>query len=455
LRRPGRARAFVVVPILVGLLAGCAGRAARLADDDVQGWLGRGQEAAIDGRHLDSVAAYERVLRVDYANLAAHRGLVQAYFHLGRLGELEARYRERLAAEADNPFHAYGLAITAYATTTARADEALGLLEQAEARRPDLSDLPYRRGVILLDAERFEEAREALEGALAIEDRARYRAPLALALYQAGAAEESLDVLRGLLALEPTPREVELARQVAERISDPFRSFPDAARGRVERAIAWLEHADVPQNAIDLLREVLLEYPEAAMVHSVLGLAYQRVDAGGEAFIHLQRAVELEPDLALPRLYLANFMLGRERYEDARQGYLAALERNPLLIEAHAALGRMASDRGDLAEATRHLRAWTLLAPRQTGPRLELSRMLAISGDLDGAQRVLEEVLDLEEENLEAHLSLGAIYARRRATAGTDAERAAYARAGRRHIEKVLEVQPDNPAARRLAADLR
>ncbi len=448
---------MVAIPILLCLLsASCSSsRQGRLAHDDVSGWLDRGRAAAAENRHLDAAGAFEKVLEVDYSSLDAHRGLILAHLNLGRLKALEQLYRERRASDPMNPFHSYGLAITLYATSTGLADKALSLLSEAREHRPDLSDIPYRKGVILLDAERYAEARQAFEKALAIEDLARYRAPLALSLYHLGKPEQSLEVLRGLLHLDPSPNEVEMARQVAERISDPFRGFPEAARGKLTRAIDWLERADVPQNALDLLREILLEHPEAAMVHAVLGLAYQRIDAGGEAFIHLQHAVELAPHLAITHLYLANLLASRERYEDARDSYLAALERNPLLLEAHAALGNAAAERGDTKEATRHLRAWSLLDPRRTQPRLLLARTLAAAGDLDATERELKGVLELEEDNLEAHLSLGAVYVRRHSETPGPELREAYARMAKEHLDRVLAVQPDNPAARRLVAEIR
>ncbi len=450
---PQRVIAYAILLTLTAAL-GCATFGAGRAPRDAHEWVELGKTASQQERHNDAARAFGRALEVDYASLTAHRGLIAAHYNLGRLGELQGLYEKRYEEEPNNPFHAYGLAITLYGTTIANAERALDLLAAAEKLRPKLSDIPYRRAVILLDAERYHEAREALSRALEIEDKARYRAPMALALSKLGEREGSLDLLRGILEMDPTAREVELARIVAERISDPLQGFPRAARGRIERAMAWIEQADVPQKAIDMLREVLLEHPEAAMVHAILGLAYQRIDALGEAIVHMRRAIELAPDLALPRLYLANVMQSLERDDEARKHFLGALERNPFLVEAHAALGKAASERGMSSEAIRHLRAWSLLAPSSKQPRLMLSRSLAATGQLGEAAKILEEVLSMDEDNLEAHLSLATIYSRRHATARTESERRGYATIARRHLDKVLEVQPENAAARRLAAEL-
>lgn len=448
---------IAVLALIGGLLTGGCGvfRQTKPAGDDVSGLLDRGRAASAEERHLDAIDSFERVLAVDYSSLDAHRGLVKAYFSLGRSRDKVEAYQARLDADPENPFHAYGLAIALYATSTGYADEALELLSKAEQRRPDLSDIPYRQGVILLDSERFEEAREAFERAMDIEDLARYRAPLALSLYQLGKPDKSLELLHGILNLRPSAREVTMAREVAERISDPFRNFPEAGRERLSRAIGWLQQADVPQNAIDILRELLLEFPEAAMVHAVLGLAYQRIDAGGEALTHLRRAVELAPHLALPQLYLANFLHSRERHEDARRAYYDALEQNPLLVEAHASLGRAALERGNADEAVRHLRAWSLLEPTKVQPMILEARALTLAGDLGASVDVLESVLALDSGHLEAHLSLAAIHVQRHSETTIPREREEHARAAQRHLDVVLESQPDNPAARRLAERIR
>ncbi|RMG13186.1 MAG: tetratricopeptide repeat protein [Deltaproteobacteria bacterium] len=443
-----RAALLLSVPLLA---VGCLGRTAVRRTAGPEQSVAQGREALRDGRYLDAAMAFEHALELDRSNLAAHRGLAHAYFELGRLPELEDRYRSALARDPDDPWASYGLAIVRYARSTAHAKEALQLLARVDALHPGLADVAYRMGLIHLDAEAWRPAADALGRAVALDGRnATYRVAYAVALYHLGEKERAIDALADLLELSPTPAEVEKARQVAARITDPLREVPESVKERVKRGLAWLEQADVPQNAIDILRDVLLEHPDLAIVHSYVGLAYQRIGSAAEALTHLRRAVELKPDLPLAHLYLGNFYYGRDRFEEAKEHYEEALRHNPLLLEAHVLLARMAMEHDDRPRALRHLRAWATLEPENPTPLLELARVLARSGELDGAQRALRRVLHLDPDNLEAHLSLATIWRRRYELARDEASRRAAAAQVEAHAGRVLEAQPDNAAAARL-----
>ena len=445
----------LLVAVLLASLAGCFGHAEVRSEGAPQALVERGEAHLKAGRYEEARRAFEAALAADRSLLAAHRGLAHAYFELGRLSQLEDRYRKALSSDPNDAFAAYGLAIVRYAESSANAGEALKLLERVDTLRPGLADVSYRMGLIHLDAERWKEAAWAFGRAVALDPRnPAYRAPYALALYHLGEPRRALDALSGLLELHPRIQDVEKARRVAERINDPFRDLPKEVKERIHQGIGWLERADVPQNAIDIFREILLDHPDLAIVHSLLGLAYQRIGSGGEALTHLRRAVELAPDLPQPHLYLANFYFGRDRFEEATAEYEEALRRNPLLLEAHVLLARLAADHGDRPRALRHLDAWSTLEPDNPAPRLERARLLAQAGDLDGAERALSEVLRIDPSHLEAHLSLATIWHRRYQLAKTEEARQAAAEETRRHAAFVLDAQPDNAAAARLLEDL-
>ncbi len=417
--------------------------------------LAEAHRAGAQGEWARASRLYGQVLSVDRTRLAAHRGLVEAAFNLGHLAQVEDRYQAVLRRHPDDPYALYGLAIARYADSTANAPGCLEDLARAAALKPQEADFPFRAGVILLEAERWPEAQKALARAVALAPKvARYRVPYALALFHAGHLDAALDALRDLLDLDPSPSAVKQARKVADRITDPFRHVPDSVRGQLNRAIDWLEKADVPQNALDILDKVAEQYPDLAIAQGLMGLAYERIENGGEAMVHFRRAVKLAPDLPQPHLYLANFLYSHQRFDEARKAYLAALAHDPLMVEAIQMLARLAMRREDTPEAVKYLERWSRLAPKAPGPKLQLARVLAGAGNLDGAQAALESVLRRDPGNLAAHLSLGALLVRRHQLAKGRRQRDGYARQARRHLRKVLSAQPDNAAAQRLMAQL-
>ncbi len=418
---------------------------------DLRGkYLEDGKTALDQGDPEKAIRAFGRALEVDDRSPLAHRKRVQAYVRLGRTQEIIALYRARAAKGAD-PIARYALALALYASKTANADEALALLEEGSASLPEEAEFPFRQGVILLDRENYVGAIEHFERAVALEPtRTGYRVPLALALHHEGRQEEGMKVLNDLLRLSPTADEVTRARQVAENLSGRFTGVPEAARGRMDQAIGWLERADVPQNAIDLLRDVLQEFPDLSMAHALLGLAYQRIESGAEALVHFRRAIEIAPEAALPHLYLGNFYLGKDRHADAVASYEAALVNNPLLLAPHQMLAEMAVQRGDAERAERHLTAWSLLSPRSTRPGLALARIFTRLGRVVEAEAALRRVLKIEPENIEAHLGMAAVEVHLFGLAKTKGERKTARKEAEFHLDAVAEVQPQNAAVKTL-----
>ena len=437
-----------LVLLLVGCSHGSAG--SRGSDDPRTVHLEAGEAALKASDPEKAIKAFEKALEVDDQSALAHRKRVESYVRLGRTQEIIALYRQQVAA-SEAPYGLYALALALYASSTATADEALSLLEKAATLKPEEAEIPYRRGVIFLDRESYSLAIASFEAAVALEpQRTSFRVPLALALHHAGRQKEGMKVLSDLLTLEPTALEVAKARKVAESLSGRFTGVPEAARHRMDQAIGWLEQADVPQNAIDLLRDVLQEYPDLAMVHALLGLAYQRIESGAEALLHFRRAIELSPDAALPHLYLGNFYLGKDRHTEAIAAYEQAIRNNPLMLAPHQVLAEMAMQRGDDGRAERHLRAWSLLSPRTSRPRLSLARLYTRSARIADAEVELRWVLELEPENIEAHLGLAAVSVHYFSQAKTKGARKQARREAETHLNAVSDVQPENAAVKTL-----
>ncbi|MFN0064561.1 MAG: tetratricopeptide repeat protein, partial [Myxococcaceae bacterium] len=279
--------------------------------------------------------------------------------------------------------------------------------------------------------------------------RPELRAPLASALASSGDTTAAMKQIEALLDLAPRPADIARARQVMNRLTDPFVGFPEAARPKLEQGLEWLNKADVPQQALVLFEEILRDFPDFAVVHALTGLAYQRLDDAGRAVEEFNRAIELAPRDGHAYAYLGDIYLSRQRPDAARKAFLQALERNPLLENAHLRLGDLALERQELPEATRRFETVKLLRPDDNTSRLKLALAKEMASDWLGAENELRQLLEAQPDNLELALRLSLLLAERaQRTTNVEERRTAVAEA-RSLLHHVLGAQPENAAASR------
>lgn len=428
------------------LLSGCAttsGPAGPRASESIAS----AHAARKEGKTDEALAAWREAVKREPENLEAWRGLVQLHAETGRLAEIQAELETRLKESPKSPalHHARGLAL--FARTKSAGDEAVREFEAAGALAPTEPEHPFRAGIALLETERFESALPRLQKAAELGPKvARYRVPLGICQARLGKKAEARAAFAAMVELGPTGKEVEAARRTLERLDDPLRAIPQSESETFQRGLDLLQRADAPQQAVDLLREILVKYPDLSPVHVVVGLAFQRMDESANAIEHLRRAMELAPEDAAPRLYLGLLYASRQRTEQAKPLLTEALERNPLLDEAHARLGAMALDANDAVLALRHFRAMAALRPDDPAARKQLAQALEFTGAIDEAERVMVAVADGSPRDLDAQYRLGVLYLGlwKRAPA---ADKPRWKEKAAERFQKVLDIQPENVAA--------
>lgn len=397
------------------------------------------------GDGAGAVALLESLHRDAPSDLSIARALAEAHVKAGTGAALLARLQP-----IDTAVSHYQQGLVRFARAADASGPAIDSFRRAVALAPEEPEFKYRLGVALLESEQHEAAREALEAATrAAPELVAWQLPLAKARANTGDPRGALSAITAVVTHAPTEPEVATARALMERLSDPFAGLPRAARTQLEQAMQWLEVADVPQQAIDQLEALRLEYPDQAVVHALLGLSWARLDDVGRAVEELRRAIELAPEDGKNHFYLAELYAGRQRPRQAEEHYLQAVERNPLLERAWFALGDLALERQDYVSARRHFGVATHLAPADSAARGKLALVLQLEGDYAGADRALRAVLDREPDNVEFMLRLGVLHTERftRARSATEREQAA-TEAGK-WLEKVLEAQPENALASR------
>lgn len=191
--------------------------------------------------------------------------------------------------------------------------------------------------------------------------------------------------------------------------------------------------------------------PQASTVHYLLGVAYRRLGESDKAQRHIDAMGAVEPsfedpwvdelaDLVLgigPRLDAAQAAVESGRYEEAEQGYRAALEIDPKSSTALRGLGYTLRKAGRLAAAIDVLRDLIAIYPKDTAARLELATTLLEKEDLEAAVREFEATLEVDPTFELAYLNLGVTRSRQ----GRWPEALAM-------FEKVLEISPKHAKAR-------
>ncbi len=205
------------------------------------------------------------------------------------------------------------------------------------------------------------------------------------------------------------------------------------------------------REAIDHFERTLELQPSATTVHYLLGVAYRRLGDSDRAQHHINAMGAVGPtfedpwvaalkELVLgigPLLDAAQAAVEGGRFEEAKQGYRAALEIDPQSSTALRGMGYTLRKAGELAAAVDVLRGLIDIDPDDTAARLELATTLLEQGELEAAVREFEATLEVDPSFELAYLNLGVTRSRQ---GRWDEAKAMF--------EKVLELSPKHAKAR-------
>jgi len=130
-----------------------------------------------------------------------------------------------------------------------------------------------------------------------------------------------------------------------------------------------------------------------------------------QAWAAIERALELDPDLAEAHVELGRVLTQELRLEEAERALRRALELNPGSAEAHGPYAFLLNLLGRGSESVRMARRAVELDPLSIRRRIGLATSLLFTRDYDGALDEAARVLELEPENAGAHYFLGAALA--------------------------------------------
>ena len=327
-------------------------------------------------------------------------------------------------------------------------EQALESLDEAATIDDRYAELHYRRGRLLVELERYEDARQALEKAID-EDICPLRAltPITRVVREVAAerhaplvdfskvvasisphgitgadsfldhvhfdyegyrllAVELVEAMERMGVIEPPDgwRETTVAL-VTTKIEG---EIDDEAKGRALRnlakVLAWAGKLEEAERVAFEATEILGEDPES--LHT-LGLGAAARGDVEEAIRHYERAVKMEPHFAKGHNSLGVALVSQKRNDDAIEHFRRAIEADADFAEAHYNLANALEAAGDLDEAVRYFRRALEAKPDFVDAGNNLGIALIGQGKVDEAIERFRELLSTDPDSAEGHQNLG------------------------------------------------
>ena len=313
----------------------------------------------------------------------------------GNWGAARRLYTEALEQAPGHPQALHRLGLLCYQEGDGAA--ALLLLDRAAAARPDDPGIARHRGVVLLAAQRREEAEAAFRRALALEPNdPETLFNLGLTLRQLGRVEPAIALLEaaaagGLDHLALVRYELALARQMAGANASAIASYrrvleldPTHSDALNNLGVLLQQNGDL-DGAITAYRGALAARPDFVPAMNNLGSALEDQGDLSSAAALLEQALALAPDFADAWNTLGTVRRGQGQPEAAVSAYRTALRHQPLSVTAHDNLAECLRDLGRADEALESSRAAVAAWPTHPDAQRIRGDALKRAGDLAGA----------------------------------------------------------------------
>jgi tetratricopeptide (TPR) repeat protein len=339
----------------------------------------------------------------------------------------------------------------AAARTAGRFDEALKMLDEAAAIDDRFADALYERGRVLLELQRYDEAKAALVRARD-EDICPLRAPTEVreivlrvaqqrrvplvdfAAYVGGRAANgipgydlfldhvhpSIDGHRDLAVLLVEQMQAakivvlssawneEAIREVSDHVNGRIDSGNHATAFRnMSKVLGWAGKNDESDHfallAVDLLPD------DAEAQHLAGNACFRQGDLPG-ALEHYRRSIELDA-ISAPAYYGVGLVLAeQDKRAEAIASYRQCIVIDEAFVDAHYNLAILLDDDGQLEEAAEHYRTAIALQPGDWLPYSNLGIVYLQLGRRADARQQFEQAIHVNPQFADAHTSLGWLY---------------------------------------------
>lgn len=414
----------------------------------VETMTGLGIVDAGDGwreRHDEAVgsAVFERIDAETQAE--AYKNLSKLLIWAGKRREAE-RYVELAEETLGGDWElAYNAALVHL--DAGRLEEALASFEEAARRDPGRAVVHDQLGTTLARLGRFDDAVAAGRKAVELEPgAASYWNNLGTSLNAAGDPAAAIAALRKALERDPSFAEAHnnlgKVHFDAGDLEAALRSFdramklrPNYADARVNQGLVLGELGRLG-DALTAFEAALELDPKLAAAHFGKGRALIARNEPAAAVAPLERALELGETRPEIDELLALALATAEQPERAWRALRRGLERHPQAPRLHQLHGRFLAQEGFFDQAAEAFRQAAALDPTFLQAQVDLGNLYMVRGRTADAIAVYQEALEHHDEDDRLHHILATALL----ISGQRSE-------GREHLERALELNPQNAAA--------
>jgi tetratricopeptide (TPR) repeat protein len=399
-------------------------RAVRTNPNSVAARLALGNFYAVAGRRPEAEAEFTAALKIEPKNLLANRAMAYYYIASGRAALAEPN----LKMVADVAPNSLGKLILAdYYVSMGRPDDSRKILEVAAAADDEssataklrLSALGLVSGGDSASAARLVD--EVLAKSPSHVDALIAKSAL---LARAGKLDEALKTARAAVDANPRSANAQFALgkvltmkrddvAAIKAFNDALQLNPRLANPEVELARLYMAQGKL-SDAERFAQSAVTKVAGYVDAHLLLARIYLLQGAPAKAEPSLRALAKALPDSPTVQTEVGMLELSKRNRPAARAAFERALAKNPTFVEALAGLNQM-----DLEEKrTDSVKARTTQALRakpKDGPVLILaSRTYSALGDLATTEKLLQEAIAANPNNLDAYALLGQVYTQQR-----------------------------------------
>ena len=245
---------------------------------------------------------------------------------------------------------------------------------------PDHAGSLHLAGVIALESERYERARDLIGKAIACSGQvADFHCNMGSALRGMGRLEQ---------AIGSFIRAIELDGGHCEALNNLGYALKD--QGKLEEAAARL-------------RQALALRPDYADAHINLGSVCEAQERVEQAAAQYRKALALRPDSAAAHYNLGSVLVKQRKLDEAEAELKRAVALRPGHVAAQYNLGNLLRERGNLSEAEASYRRVIAIDPAHIDAISNLSSILMALGRIDEAMASFRRVTELAPDHATYH----------------------------------------------------